>query len=502
VRPTPLLALIGALSATVPSMAAPAADAAKRSIAYSIANWGAEGVDMRRFARVVDATLNDPRGWSLGGTVRFTRGPAASFQVTIAAPSVVGSFAGCSAYYSCRSGHYVLINADRWAHATPAFPGERLRHVYRQMVVNHEVGHALGFGHAGCSGPGDPAPVMQQQSKGLQGCRASAWPSSRERSTLAGWLGVPARAVPPSLALGRRAMWIALGATRRSVTARLGLPARRRRAGAVVQERYWLPPLTIAYRKGRVQAITTRSREDLTASGVGVGVTVKRLRARLHGELCVPQSGAVRSCAVERRGDRLTTFLVRDGRVSAVRVERLPGGHRPGEGRSGSAAAALPAVRREMARQDVDDLSDGDIEWHVLPEPKHLPSFSHKDARHATIPFAISRELGDPVLGIGLGHSAVIRASMPEAAVDEHGDPRARKHEIWPDAKLAGDDRKIPSVTVAAAMQCGSQAPLRSGVTTAIAFSRGGSRGTRRVRIRVLHLRRCMAPRSAHHRSG
>lgn len=325
-RSSQLLALIGVLLATVLSVAAPSADAAKRTIYYSIANTGAEGIDMQRFARVVDATLNDPRGWSLGGTVRFERGSAAAFQVTIAAPSVVGSFGGCSAYYSCRSGHYVLINADRWAHATPAFPGERLRHMYRQMVINHEVGHALGFGHAGCSGPGSLAPVMQQQSKGLGGCKANPWPLSQERSTLAGRLGVRVRAVPPSLAIGRRVMWIELGATRRSVTARLGMPATRQRAGTVVEERYGVPPVTIAYRAGRVQAITTRSREALTAGGVGVGVTEKRLRARLRDERCTPKDRVVHSCVVgraEQSGDRPTTFVIRDGHVSSVHLERV-----------------------------------------------------------------------------------------------------------------------------------------------------------------------------------
>lgn len=75
---------------------------------------------------------------------------------------------------SCYNWRAVNLNGVRWETGVPHFEGDL--HGYRTYLVNHEVGHHLGLGHLPCPGPGELAPVMMQQTKGLDGCQANPWP--------------------------------------------------------------------------------------------------------------------------------------------------------------------------------------------------------------------------------------------------------------------------------------------------------------------------------------
>ncbi len=154
----------------------------RRTVTYSVTTRGRVTASLSLFRRLVQQTYDDPRGWR-GRGVRFR--PVArggSFTVVLAEASTVPSFSsGCSATYSCRVGRYVIINQTRWQTATPPWnAGGRSLRDYRHMVVNHETGHWLGKGHAGCPRPGALAPVMMQQSKGTDGCRFNPWPTLAE----------------------------------------------------------------------------------------------------------------------------------------------------------------------------------------------------------------------------------------------------------------------------------------------------------------------------------
>ncbi|MBQ1021854.1 DUF3152 domain-containing protein [Micromonospora sp. D93] len=140
------------------------------------------GQDPDVFAARVDEVLADPRSWIASDELRVQRvadAGAADFTIYLATP--VTSERMCAEggltterYTSCRLPGQVIINLARWMEAVPDY-GAPLD-TYRTYVINHEVGHEFGEEHEACPGPGEPAPVMQQQTYGLHGCVANAWP--------------------------------------------------------------------------------------------------------------------------------------------------------------------------------------------------------------------------------------------------------------------------------------------------------------------------------------
>jgi Protein of unknown function (DUF3152) len=135
-------------------------------------------VDRDVFAAFVLTTLNDPRGWGHAGTMSFARTDGdAAITVVLASPDTSGELCGDvegGGMLSCRNGSRAVLTFQRWVGGTDEYAGNLTG--YRQYVVNHEVGHALGHGHELCPGPGQPAPVMQQQTLGLNGCTQNSWP--------------------------------------------------------------------------------------------------------------------------------------------------------------------------------------------------------------------------------------------------------------------------------------------------------------------------------------
>jgi hypothetical protein len=142
--------------------------------------------------------------------------------------------------------------------------------------------------------------------------------------TLALALALPEGAVA-RIVVDRGVGGVRIGMTARQVRAALGRADDVERSGATSARIYRSRKLVVTLSAGRVQIVSTRSRRERTARGVGPGSTLRALRAGLRGERCGTKAG-VDYCKVGsgRSGRRSTVFLLVGGIVDTVSVARAP----------------------------------------------------------------------------------------------------------------------------------------------------------------------------------
>ncbi len=127
------------------------------------------------FASMVSETLANPKSWTHNPQFAFVRvddstGVEPDFRVSLASPMTVREGCGydipleASCYNPAYLGDQsrVFVNEARWVRGAVPFQGDVGS--YRQYLINHEVGHAIGYQrHEPCGADGMLAPVMMQQ---------------------------------------------------------------------------------------------------------------------------------------------------------------------------------------------------------------------------------------------------------------------------------------------------------------------------------------------------
>jgi len=146
---------------------------------YTIEVEPETGFDVEEVASLVRGALNDPRSWARTRSLEQVDDPrSARIRLLVATPDTVDALCARAGLrtvgiFSCWNGTFAALNGWRWEVGANGFTDLT---DYRTYLVNHEFGHGLGYGHVGCPAQGVPAPVMMQQSKGLDGCLPNGWP--------------------------------------------------------------------------------------------------------------------------------------------------------------------------------------------------------------------------------------------------------------------------------------------------------------------------------------
>ncbi len=137
------------------------------------------GLKVDCIGNLITSILNDARGWVKVTEKEFqlVESIEKEFEFVFASPEKTDELCyplETNGIYSCRNEDQIIINFFRWVNGAIDF-GSDLE-TYRLYLINHEVGHILGWGHVGCPKEGALAPVMMQQSKSTMGCKPYGWP--------------------------------------------------------------------------------------------------------------------------------------------------------------------------------------------------------------------------------------------------------------------------------------------------------------------------------------
>jgi hypothetical protein len=147
------------------------------------------------FKHEVETILNDPRGWD----VEFTRLKTVNqiknkpkkqaFLIRLTPDDVISTmypdFQEDQLSVANMDDRIIDINYCRWTEDCPNDSQLALEN-YHQYVVMHEVGHILGKPHPAPSKlPNQTkAPIMMQQTLGIQNYQPNSWPTNFDRNVL------------------------------------------------------------------------------------------------------------------------------------------------------------------------------------------------------------------------------------------------------------------------------------------------------------------------------
>jgi len=151
----------------------------KEKINFSLSLESSLPIDINCLSNFITSILNDQRGWKtvVDKEFQLVNYYDADFHIFLANPATVDEMCfplQTNGLYSCRNGNQIIYNYFRWLSGAKDFGLDIA--TYRLYLINHEIGHMLGWGHTNCPSQNALAPLMMQQSKSTDGCIPNGWP--------------------------------------------------------------------------------------------------------------------------------------------------------------------------------------------------------------------------------------------------------------------------------------------------------------------------------------
>jgi len=134
-------------------------------------------------------TLNNAQSWPVGTWSESKIRSRADWTIALESQDLINSYPGMkglSVTFMAETPRKTYFSYENWTNLPSTLRGQYTLKEYRQYLVNHEAGHALGLSHPKRKQGTYAvlAPVMMQQTLGLSGFGPNVWPTPEERSLI------------------------------------------------------------------------------------------------------------------------------------------------------------------------------------------------------------------------------------------------------------------------------------------------------------------------------
>lgn len=139
-------------------------------------------------ASKIASVFSDKTGWALGGRLSLARREnSCNFRINIVPEALMAALdVGCKGQTTCLVGNQIDISVSAWQAAPGKWTGTI--DAYRTELINHEVGHWLGFQHTPClaSAASSGTPILSAPDVVLGGCSPNwyAIPADQQRTKI------------------------------------------------------------------------------------------------------------------------------------------------------------------------------------------------------------------------------------------------------------------------------------------------------------------------------